>query len=291
MKLKARTKPQSPPLECIPNCPVTSPEPAGPRTDLDRAVLEANTLRRGKAFFAAIGEESPSIFNKNWWIGKVMDWSMRNEDFKIQLFRFIDVLPCLTTEEMLVRHIQEYFSAEESVPAVLRLGAKSTGLAGKLGMNVLGRTIRKNLEMMALQFIIGGTVAETVKHLNRLRKKQDFAFTLDILGEAVVSETEAQAYVANYLDLLDGVGQAQAGWQPLGEDSPSDLDWSAAPKINVSIKPSALCPHADPADFDGTVDRMLARIRPVYRKIRDLGGFLCIDTEMCKLRHVIIELY
>jgi len=253
--------------------------------------LEANTLRRGKAFFAAIGEESPSIFNKNWWIGKVMDWSMRNEDFKIQLFRFIDVLPCLTTEEMLVRHIQEYFSAEESVPAVLRLGAKSTGLAGKLGMNVLGRTIRKNLEMMALQFIIGGTVAETVKHLNRLRKKQDFAFTLDILGEAVVSETEAQAYVANYLDLLDGVGQAQAGWQPLGEDSPSDLDWSAAPKINVSIKPSALCPHADPADFDGTVDRMLARIRPVYRKIRDLGGFLCIDTEMCKLRHVIIELY
>ena len=35
-------------------------------------MLEANIVRRGKAFFAAIGNESPSIFNKNWWIGKVL---------------------------------------------------------------------------------------------------------------------------------------------------------------------------------------------------------------------------
>ncbi|NQV32226.1 MAG: L-glutamate gamma-semialdehyde dehydrogenase [Phycisphaeraceae bacterium] len=261
---------------------------------MDRAVLEARIVDRGKAFFKMIGSESPSIFNKNWWISKVMDWSMNNEDFKIQLFRFIDVLPYLTSEEMLVSHIQEYFSNEESVPGVLRLGAKSTGLAGKLGTNLLGKTIRKNLEMMALQFIIGGTVEETVKNLGRLRQKQGFAFTLDILGEATVSEAEADAYVKSYMDLLEGVGEAQGQWKTLGQASSassSDLDWSVAPKLNVSIKPSALYAQADPADFEGTVVHMLERIKPVYRRVKDLGGFLCIDTEMRELRHVIIELY
>lgn len=291
MALRTHTDRPKNTLESIETRLAMSPESIPSPADWDKTVLEDSIKRRGKDFFAAIGSENPSIFNKNWWIGKVMDWSMNNEAFKIQLFRFIDVLPYLTTDEMLARHIQEYFSQEDSVPAVLRLGAKSTGLAGKLGMNMLGRTIRKNLEMMALQFIIGGTVTETVKHLTKLRERQGFAFTLDILGEAVVSETEAAAYVANYLDLLDGVGQAQTDWKPLGVDSSSNLDWSVAPKINVSIKPSALCPHADPADFAGTVTHMLQRIRPVYRKVRDLGGFLCIDTEMRKLRHVIIELY
>jgi len=261
------------------------------RDTLNRQQLEANIQARGMAFFETIGSERPSVFNKNWWTGKVMDWSMQHEDFKIQLFRFIDVLPYLTTEEMLSHHIQEYFSKEESVPAVLRLGAKTSGLAGKLGTRVLGKTIRKNLEMMALQFIIGHTVDETVRNLKKLREKNGFAFTLDVLGEATVSETEVDSYVEEYQKLLDGVGKAQQHWRALGPAHATNLDWSVAPKVNVSIKPSALYSHADPADFEGSVTHMLERIKPVYRKVRDIGGFLCIDTEMRKLRHVIIELY
>ena len=133
--------------------------------DVDK--LEARILARGKEFFALLGDETPSIFNKNWWTGKVMDWSMSDEDFKIQLFRFIDVLPYLTTEKMLNDHIKEYFARGQSVPAVLRFGAKSAGIGGRLGMKVLGKTIRKNLESMALQFIIGNTVPGTVKNLGK----------------------------------------------------------------------------------------------------------------------------
>ncbi len=263
---------------------------ARPKVSLDKQQLEAGILAHGREFFQVMGSESPSIFNKNWWTGKLMDWTMKDEDFKVQLFRFIDVLPYLTTEEMLVHHIQEYFSKDESVPAILRLGAKSTGLAGKLGSKMLGKTIRKNLEMMALQFIIGQAVDDTVKNLEKLRK-QGFAFTLDILGEATVSDTEATQYVDGYMALLKGLSAAQISWKALGQDKAANQDWSATPKINVSIKPSALCPHSDPADFEGTVTHMFDRVKPVMRKVKDIGGFLCIDTEMRKLRHVIIELY
>lgn len=60
---------------------------------LDTTALEPRILARGKEFFASIAGEAPSIFNKGWWTGKVMDWAMKNEAFKVQMFRFVDVLP------------------------------------------------------------------------------------------------------------------------------------------------------------------------------------------------------
>ena len=251
--------------------------------------LQTSILTRGREFFAALGNETPSIFKKNYWTGKVMDWSMCHEDFKVQLFRFIDVLPYLSTEEMLNEHIQEYFARDENVPAVLRFGAKSAGIGGRLGMKVLGKTIRKNLENMALQFIIGNTIPETIRNLGKLRNK-NFAFTLDILGEATVSEKEADLYAENYMHLLEGLQQAQSNWAVLGRAN-SSLDWGDSPKVNISIKPTALYSQINPADFEGSVGHILDRLKPVYRKIVELNGFLCIDTEMRKCKEITFELY
>ncbi|UCG57545.1 MAG: L-glutamate gamma-semialdehyde dehydrogenase [Phycisphaerales bacterium] len=256
---------------------------------MDRDELEARILARGRELFTFVGNETPSVFNKNWWTGKVMDWAMGHEDFKVQLFRFIDVLPYLTTEEMLNRHIQEYFSRGENIPAVLRFGAKSAGLGGRMGMKILGKTIRKNLESMALQFIVGSTPQNTAQNLKKLRK-QDFAFTLDILGEATVSEKEADKYVENYLSLLEELARRQSDWPALGKGS-SQLDWGHAPRINISIKPSALYSQINPADPDGSVEHILDRLKPIYRKVIQLSGFMCIDTEMRKYRRIIFELY
>jgi RHH-type proline utilization regulon transcriptional repressor/proline dehydrogenase/delta 1-pyrroline-5-carboxylate dehydrogenase len=256
---------------------------------MERQELEARILARGKELFAIIGSETPSVFNKNWWTGKVMDWSMSHEDFKVQLFRFIDVLPYLTTDEILNRHIQEYFSQGQNIPAVLRLGAKSAGMGGHLGMRVLGKTIRKNLENMALQFIIGNTVPETVRNIHQLRQN-GFAFTLDILGEATVSEKEADLYAESYMCLLEGLRQAQSDWPPLG-DGGSKSDWGHAPRINISVKPSALYSQADPANFEGSVGRILDRLKPIYRKVVQVRGFMCIDTETRRYKEITFELY
>ena len=72
---------------------------------MDKSKLEALIEARGKDFFSITSGEAPSIFDKGWWIGKLMDWCMRNESFKVQLFRFVDVLPYLTSAESLSRHI------------------------------------------------------------------------------------------------------------------------------------------------------------------------------------------
>ena len=250
--------------------------------------LESAILSRGREFFAAIGDETPSIFDKGWWTGKVMDACMQNEQFKIQLFRFIDVLPYLTNERSLGRHIEEYFSHGEGVPAALKWGIKGVGLGGGLAMRMLGRTIRKNLERMARDFIIGASVPETVRRLEGLRRN-GFSFTLDLLGEATISEAEADRYMNGYVEMLDGLEQAQAGWPALEGDSA--LDWGHAPRVNVSVKPSALYSQADPADFEGSVEHILQRLRPVYRKVVGMGGFLCVDMEMRRLKNITLEAY
>ena len=256
---------------------------------MDREQLEARIVARGRELFASIGDEAPSVFNKGRWVGKVMDWCMRHDEFKVQLFRFIDVLPTLTTGESLSRHLTEYFGQEESVPAVFRWGLKGAGLGGRLGMRVMGGAIRSNLERMARDFIVGATVREAMGRLGKLRR-QGFGFTVDVLGEATVSEREADAYAASYLGLLDGLAEAQGEWAALGGGD-GDLDWGHAPRVNVSVKPSALYSQADPLDFEGSVAAILARLKPIWQRTIALGGSLCVDMEMRALKNITLEVY
>ena len=58
---------------------------------------------------------------------------------------------------------------------------------------------------MARQFMLGNDSKEILEILLKLNK-QDIAFTVDVLGEAVVSEAEADQYAQRYLDLLDLLG-------------------------------------------------------------------------------------
>ena len=57
------------------------------------------------------------------------------------------------------------------------------------------------------------------------------------------------------------------------------------------MKPSALYSQADPADVEGSVEGMLARLRPLYRQVIALGGFLCLDMEIRRFKNITFELY
>jgi RHH-type proline utilization regulon transcriptional repressor/proline dehydrogenase/delta 1-pyrroline-5-carboxylate dehydrogenase len=252
-------------------------------TEIDRRILAT-----GKEFFASIAGEKPSVFSKGHWTGKVMDWAMQNEQFKVQLFRFVDVLPYLNTTEALTRHIEEYFGGENDIPPVLKWGAEKQGLLGKLGAKVLSKTIRTNIEGMAKQFIIGENEKEAIKTLRKLRK-QGFAFAADALGEACVNEAEADAYAAMYMDLIEALDAEQKKWDALG--GKGELDWGHQPKINVSIKPSCFYSLAKPVAVEDSVQGIMARLKPLYQRIIQAGGALCIDMEQLAYKELTIELF
>jgi RHH-type transcriptional regulator, proline utilization regulon repressor / proline dehydrogenase / delta 1-pyrroline-5-carboxylate dehydrogenase len=255
---------------------------------MENSSLDRKIIERSKEFFQSISGEAPSIFNKGWWMGKVMDWSMKNEPFKVQLFRFVDVLPYLNTSESLTRHIKEYFGAnDQDIPKVLQWGAKSAGIGGKLTGKVMNMVIRSNLEGMARQFIIGENIKDALKTIKKIRK-DGFTFTVDILGEATVSEKEAAKYMDMYLELLAALEQNSSKWEPIGGD---ELDWGYAPLVNISVKPSAFFSQIDPLDFEGSVAGIVNRLGVVYRKAVEMKASMRIDMEHYRFKDITLEAF
>ena len=254
--------------------------------------LNARIIARGKKFFEDIKGETPSVFNKGLWVGKVLDWSMKNEAFKMQMFRFVDVFPCLITGELLTCHIKEYFGGDEQeVPSVLKWGARSSDFGGAVGAALLGKAIHYNLKTLAGQFIVGETRDDAIKNLSRLRK-DGFAFVVDILGEATVSEEEAEEYVKSYLELLEALKVAEKSWQPLrGERDAGNLDWGCRPKISIALKPTSFYSQTRPQNFEGSVSAIIERIKRIYEKIIEIGGSLCIDMESYQYKDITLELF
>ncbi len=253
---------------------------------MEQKRLEEKITKRGRRLLGLIANETPSVFAKDWWAGKAMELAMANEDFKVRLFRFVDVLPYLTTDTSLSRHINEYFcDSDQAISKVLQWGiGNGNGFTAK----VMATSLRNNIEKMARQFIIGENLDQARSSLNILRN-EGFAFTVDILGEASVSEKEAEQYLNDYLTLLNDLAQEQQQWP--GLDSDSDLDWGSAPKINISVKPTSLYSQADPANWQGSVDAISGRLKVIAVKAKEIGGFLCIDMEQYHYKDMILEVY
>jgi len=148
-----------------------------------------------------------------------------------------------------------------------------------------------NIQEMARQFIVGENTKEAIKNMERLRK-DGFAFVVDVLGEATLSEKEADLYMNTYLELLDSLKKEYRDWKPLpGKGGDANLDWGHAPKVNVAVKPTALFCLANPQDFEGSVVAILNRVRKIAQKVMELNGFLCIDMESYRHKDIIIEVY
>lgn len=253
--------------------------------------LNEKITTRGKEFFNTIHGEKPSLFNKGAWMGKVMDWSMKNEKFKVQLFRFVDTFPALVTNKLLTNHIREYFGEENEMPSVLSWSARAAGKLGSLGGAVLNKAISFNIEEMAKQFIVGENTQEAIRNVEKLRK-ESFAFVIDVLGEATLTEEEAEQYTNTYLDLLEELNKEQHQWKPLGNEvKDGSLDWGNSPKVNIAVKPTALYCLANPQDYESSVQAILQRMRRIFLKVMEIGGFLCIDMETYRVKDITLDVF
>ncbi len=252
--------------------------------------LDTRVQQTGLNLYRLIADEAPSLFRKDYWTGKVLDWCMRDEAFKVEMFRFVDVFPSLATAESVAQHLQEYFGRDDQqIPDALQWGIKSLS-PGSLAAKVVAKTIASNIRGMGNQFIVGTTAEEALPAVRDLRK-QGLSVTSVLLGESVVSEAEADDYSRRYLELLEALGGQQGRWPVLGDDSSAELDWGLTPKINLSIKPSAMYSQMKPEALERSVDRAKERLRPILRKAVSLGAFVNLDIEHQALKDLTIALF
>ena len=114
-------------------------------------------------------------------------------------------------------------------------------------------------------------------------------FTLDILGEAVISETEAEQHFRAYLDLLESIAPEVEEWpaDPLIDTD----DRGPIPRVNLSIKLSALDSQFDAIDPDGTTRRVGGRLRELFRVAQRLGAFINVDMESYEKKALTLHIF
>ena len=254
----------------------------------DLAAIERATQEVGRWLFAHLDTRRPTFLQRAWWDDRIMAWAMRDEAVKVQMFRFVDVLPMLATGESVNRHLQEYLgSVRARLPRSARAGL-DLARALRPAANALAVAARKGAAANARKFIAGSNVAEVLAAAAAERKRKR-AFTLDILGEAVISEVEARRYLQAYLDLLDGISPTVNSWP---EISRIDRDERGPiPRVNVSVKLSALDSQFDPADCEGTTRRVGERLRTLLRAARRHNAHVHIDMESHEAKALTLHIF
>ena len=255
---------------------------------LDPVRVEARTQAIGRELLARARAAQPTVVSPEWWAQQANEWATHDDDLKVRLFRLVDCMPMLDDPAALDRHIREYLDDEvlARLPTVIRAGlqAARTGLLAPLA----ARAVRAAVLAQARRFIAGTTPAEAVRAAVAERRHHR-GFTLDLLGEAVTSDAEADAYAATYAELLAVLPAQAAAWapDPLVDDGPS----GPLPRVNVSLKLSALDSQFDAIDPQGTTDRVLARLRPLWRQARDAGAQVHIDMESYATKDLALAIF
>ena len=244
--------------------------------------LQAQIEERGKRIFDLVDRHPESIFSKAGFYQRMMALSMRDEHFKVQMFRFVDVLASLRRSGDIVQHLAEYFAdMRDGLAPVVHTGVRLARIVPWLSSMVL----RRNVSGMARQFIAGKNPDDVMKTL-RKRRQQDIGFTVDLLGEAVVSEKEADAYAARCSELLERLARETRGWtDPVGKNR------ELFPVVNLSVKISALYSQMNPADPAGAIAHLAPKLRPILRRARELGAFINFDMESYAHKNTTLELF
>ncbi len=247
--------------------------------------MQASIKAKGETIFNLMESEGGSIFNKDWWYGKIMDWSMKNESFKTQMFRFVDVLPSLHSSAEVSRHMKEYFSeGGEDIPSIFNMGL---GL-GSLAPGLMAGAVKKNVTEMARMFITGESASDALAVLKKARKNK-IAFTADLLGEACLSESEAFEYQKIYLDLITQLSKDSEKWDHITQIDEDAL--GKIPQVNVSVKLSSLYSQIDVKAWEHSKSILKERIRPIFALALQKNVFVNLDMEQYELKDLTLAVF
>ena len=221
------------------------------------------------------------------WDDKLLGWAMSNPNLRVQLFRLIDCLPSLRSKPEIARHLQEYLGNESvELPSALK-GLLNFANADSMPGQLAATTLSTAVETLAHKYIAGENLKQVLKTIERLRKDK-MGFTVDLLGEAVITEAEAQSYLDRYLDLMTQLTEASKSWSNV--ELIDTADGEPLPKVQVSVKLTAFYSQFDPLDEVGSQKRVTERILVLLRRAKELGAAVHFDMEQSAYKDITLSI-
>jgi RHH-type proline utilization regulon transcriptional repressor/proline dehydrogenase/delta 1-pyrroline-5-carboxylate dehydrogenase len=235
---------------------------------------------------AEAGASVPTrIYHLSFLTDRLLARAMQYPEFKTQLFRFIDVFPACTDDADVLRHLEEYFEGVD-VPGALELGLDAAEHV-PFGAKITAAVTRRNVLRMAHQLIAGSSPRDALPRLRELWRQGE-ASTVDLLGEKTVTDDEALTYAARVHELLDVLAVDATNWP---DDPHLERDpWGDVPRVNVSVKPTALAPLFAPLTRDEGLRQALERMHEICAHARSLGAAVYLDMEHYDAKDLTLEL-
>lgn len=221
--------------------------------------------------------QSRSDTHPRGWIDRLLVQLLADDQFRLQGLRFVDTVPVLTDDAQLVNHFREYFSVLEGsrLPPLLAWGIRRSTSPALPTM--LAPVIRTAVRRVAQRFIAAEDADGILGCVAKLHGRGIRA-SLDMLGEATVSEAEALGYQQAYLDLI-----ARASEVSKASDRDTDL--------NLSIKVSSLYSQISAVDSEGSIIQLAERLRPICHAAMTAGLTLTLDMEQYDYKAIILQLF
>lgn len=217
-----------------------------------------------------VRQETHLPISLDWWINKAMRYLMGNQKLRTQVFNFIEAFPELRSLEYIHSHILEDFAPEKvQLPALL---SSLYILEKKLGPNRFSAKIAEQaVKTIARHFIVKKDPQIIFRVLSKLTK-QGAGYFLDILGEEVLSEKEAEQYKTAYEKLIRQLNLM-------------------APEVDVSLKLSSLYSQFHPLAREDAKRIVIERLDGILGYCWSHGGRVIIDAEQYEFRDLTLEIF
>ncbi len=263
---------------------VSAPRHAAPPTHALDAGLNARILEIGSDFLARSRKHKGGAAGGGW-AETIMNWATSDPEFKVQMFRYVDCFPMLRSSEEIYDHLRDYMNQPGVKPPQL---ISTLFKAGAIAKGAAAASIRTGIKGMAGVYIAGTDARDALPNLRKLWDR-GLAFSVDLLGEACVSEAEAKDYQERYLDLVTNLPTDVNAWKANPRLESDHL--GPIPRTNVSIKISSLYSMTDPINTQGSIDALIERIGPILEAAAKHNVFINFDMEQFSLKDLTLELF
>lgn len=225
-----------------------------------------------KQLLSLVQKEAPFMFSPSWWHNKAMGWVQNRPELRFQLLKFVESFPALNGFEDVNEHWQEYLVKEmPNSPLIFRMANALSGKRHPVGARCAAWLAERVVRAMAGRFITDFS-EQGIKGLVHEPKNRGALYTFDILGEAVLSEAEADEYQEKYLHLID-------------------LLFGMGLPVDISLKLSSLYSQFNPLDQKGSSEAVRLRMRPILRRVKEHGGTLIVDMEQYYYRSLTLNIF
>src|SRR5437588_463820 len=138
-----------------------------------------------------------------------MDLAARDRELRAALFRFVDVVPACRSLDDVARHLRDYLKELPETPPTISAALKVADV--RAARSALGAAAAAGVRHMAHRFIVGETPQAAARVLHGLWER-GVASSVDLLGEATVTQAEADHYAARCLAALEEIHARARSW-------------------------------------------------------------------------------